>query len=184
MDLAEFWYNSSMHSALGHSPFEVLYGFAPQQFGLHAASDPPVSDLASWLMERELMTDLIKQHLHRAKQRMKKYADVHRSERTFQPNDWVFLKLQPYVQSSLANRANQKLAFKYFGPFCVLEHVGSATYRLELPASSSIHPVFHVSQLKKSVGTQHSVTSTLPPSTIKWSVPDKIIQHRTIFKGT
>ena len=88
------------------------------------------------------MIDLIKQHLHCAKQRMKRQADENRSEREFQLDDWVFLKLQPYVQSSLADRSNQKLAFKYFGPFHIIERIGSVAYKLELPASSSIHPVF------------------------------------------
>jgi hypothetical protein len=175
LDLAEFWYNTSLHSALGRSPFEVLYGFAPQQFGLHAADDPPVSDLAAWLHERELMTDIIWQHLNWAKQRMKKQADSNRSERAFQLNEWVFLKLQPYVQSSVADRAHQKLAFKFFGPFRIVERVGSVAYRLELLTSSSIHPVFHVSQLKKSVGAHHSVFDTLPPSMVRWSVPEKIL---------
>jgi hypothetical protein len=151
---------------------------------LHAADDPPVSELANWLKERELMTDVIRQHLNRAKQRMKKQADTKRSKRTFQLDDWVFLKLQPYVQSSVADRAHQKLAFKFFGPFRIVERIGSVAYRLELPASSSIHPIFHVSQLKKSVGAHQSVSDSLPPSTIRWSIPVKIIQQRTIMKGS
>ena len=120
------------------------------------------------------MTQLVKQHLHRAKQRMKKQADEHRSEREFQVDEWVFLKLQLYVQSSLADRANQKLAFKFFGPFRIIERIGSVAYRLELPVSSSIHPVFHVSQLKKAVGGHHVVEKNLPPS-IRWSIPEKIL---------
>lgn len=63
------------------------------------------------------MSELIQQHLHRAKHQMKKQVDARHSERTFQLNEWFFLKLQPYVQSSVADRAHQKLAFKFFGPF-------------------------------------------------------------------
>jgi len=54
-----------------------MYGFAPHQFGIRAADEQPVTDLASWLHDRELMTDLIHQHLLRAKQPMKKQADEH-----------------------------------------------------------------------------------------------------------
>jgi len=91
------------------------------------------------------MSDLIQQHLHCSKERMKCQADKNRLERHFAVGDMVFLRLQPYIQTTLAHRANQKLSFKYFGPFKVIARVGSVAYTLELPATSAIHPMFHVS---------------------------------------
>jgi hypothetical protein len=141
------------------------------------------ADLDSWIQERQLMTDLIRQHLLRAKARMAKSANLNRSERQFAVGDWVFLKLQPYVQSSIAARANHKLSFKFFGPFQVTAKVGTVAYRLALPASSSVHPVFHVSQLKKAVGPHQSITATPPEPDIQWSFPVAILQRRTLTTG-
>jgi hypothetical protein len=52
-----------------------------------------VPDLEQWLQERELLSELIKQQLARAQQRMKAQADKHRTEREFNEGDSVFLKL-------------------------------------------------------------------------------------------
>lgn len=123
------------------------------------------------------MQDLVHQHLLRAQQRMKRQADKGRSECSFQVGDAVFLKLQPYVQPSLAPRANQKLAFKFFGPYQVVERISLVAYKLLLPPSASIHPVFRVSQLKKAVGDQ-SVHQDLPSSDISHQVPERILQRR------
>jgi hypothetical protein len=163
LSLAEFWYNTSFHSAIQRSPFEVLYGFPPRHFGLDASSVSVVPELSDWLEERALMHSLIKQHLLRAQARMKVQANKHRSERSFPVGDWVY--------------PNQKLAFKYFGPFRVIARVGSVAYKLELPPSSSVHPVFHVSQLKQSAGP-FPVSSTLPADTAAFQVPKAILQRR------
>jgi hypothetical protein len=106
------------------------------------------------------------------------YADKHRTERVFAAGDQVFLKLQPYVQSSVVHRANHKLAFRYYGPFLVDKRIGSVTYHLVLPKSSRIHPVFHVSQLKKVVSPQYQVLPTLPMNDPTLQVPLLILQRR------
>jgi hypothetical protein len=93
---------------------------------------------------------------------MKQQADKSRSERSFSVGDEVFLKLQPYVQSSLAPRSNQKLSFKFFGPYKILAKVGEVAYKLDLPSTSSVDPVFHVSQLKKAISGGVEVIPVVP----------------------
>jgi hypothetical protein len=95
----------------------------------------------------------------------------------------VFLKLQPYIQTSVAARGNQKLAFKFFGPFKVLEKIGAVAYKLELPASATIHPVFHVSQLKAAPPSNQQVCPFLPDLSSVHHVPKKILQRRRKSDG-
>jgi hypothetical protein len=83
LPLAEFWYNTSWHSAINRPPFEALYGYSPHQFGLPAAEFCSSDDLNKWLQERLVMTYLVKQHLNRVLVWMKHQADKGRSEREF-----------------------------------------------------------------------------------------------------
>jgi len=168
LSLAKYWYNTSLHSALGQSPFEVLYGYTPKHFGFSVDSAIPDStDLSTWLSDTTLMQDFVRQHLLRAQMRMKRQSDKKRSECSFSVRDWVFLKLQPYVQSSLARRSNQKLAFHFFGPYHVEAKVGAVAYKLALPPTSAIHLVFYVSQLKRSHG-DHPLTDALPSDSVQF----------------
>ncbi|XP_039778261.1 uncharacterized protein LOC120645545 [Panicum virgatum] len=63
LPIAEFWYNTSFHSALQRSPFEVLYGHQPKHFGISNLDACSVPELEEWLKERNLLTELIQQQL-------------------------------------------------------------------------------------------------------------------------
>jgi hypothetical protein len=158
LPLAEFRHNTCPISTLGTSPFEVLYGHSPLHFGLTDNGQCTVPDLHELFKERQLMLQQVKMHLHRAQQRMKRQADKGRTERVLEVGQQVFLKLQPYCQTSVAARPYPKLAFRFFGPFEITRKINPVAYELALPPGSGIHPVFHVSQLKPKVGSNAPVS--------------------------
>ena len=92
------------------------------------SSDP--SDAQLTLQQRQDFLQLIKANLATTQNRMKQYADAKRSPREFQVGDMVYLKLQPIAQSSVFHRPCAKLSFKYFGPFSILEKLGTAAYKI------------------------------------------------------
>ena len=165
LPLAEYWYNTNYHSATQTTPYEVVYGQPPPVHLPYLPGESKVQVVAKCLEDREKMIVMVKFHLMRAQHRMKQEADKHRSERSFEIGDWVFVKLQPYRQQSVVMRSSQKIAPKFFGPYKVVDKMGQVAYKLELPNSSKVHPVFHVSQLKRLVG--EATTSTQLPSIIQ-----------------
>ncbi|XP_074336747.1 uncharacterized protein LOC141673918 [Apium graveolens] len=156
LPLAEWWYNTSFHSSLGMTLFQALYSKPPpsNHYQYNKMKDHAVNNL---LEERAATQLLLKDNLSKDQERMKCYANKKSTDREFNVNDEVFLKLQPYRHQSLATRRNHKLSAKYYGPYHITEWIGRIAYKLTLPPGAKLHNVFHVSQLKKKIGNHKLV---------------------------
>ncbi|GKD43994.1 retrotransposon-related protein [Tanacetum coccineum] len=155
---AEFWHNTSFHVSTNTTPFEVVYRRALPTLLKYVPGEIHCEAVAT---------------------------DKHRREVEFAIRDWVFLKLRPHRQQSVVRRIHQKLAAHFYGPFLIIDKIGNVAYKLQLPESSKIHPVFHVSLLKHAVGN-HPVEPTLPQGlemdSSTPSLPEKCLAVREVTK--
>ena len=151
LPLVEFSYNNSYHSSIGMAPFEALYGRPCRspacwsEVGDNLLLGPEI------VQETSEKVSLIQERIKVAQSRQKSYADKRRKELEFAVGDLVFLKVSP-MRNVMRFGKRGKLAPRYVGPFEILDRVGKVAYRVALPPNlSSIHNVFHVSQLRKCV---------------------------------
>ena len=140
----------------------ALYGYQPPSITSYLRENSKVQAVEHHIEHQQQVLQLLKDNLVLAQNRMKQQADQHRSERSFDVGDWVFLRLQPYKQMSLKQaKKDNKLSPKYYGPYKVLQKIGTMAYKLEQPATSRLHPVFHVSCLKRVIGYKLPVQTIL-----------------------
>ena len=130
------------------------------------------------LEERDAFFDDLKIQFLRAQEIMKLQADKHHREVIFDVGDWVYVKLHPYRQRSLATKRNEKLVARFYEPFQVLSKVGTVAYKLAISHTASIHPVFHVSQLCQATGA--TLSSPTIPSQLNKDL-EMIIQPEAVL---
>ncbi|GAU48626.1 hypothetical protein TSUD_405850 [Trifolium subterraneum] len=148
---AEYWYNTNYHASLKSTPFEALYGRSPPVLIRGNMNLSAVEEVNKLTTERNVMLREMQEQLLRAQDVMRAQANKHRREVEYQVGDMIYLKIQPYKLRKLANRINQKLSPRYYGPYEVEQKIGEVAYKLKLPEESRVHPVFHASLLKKAV---------------------------------
>ena len=85
-----------------------------------------------------------KEQLHRAQQQMKQVVDQHRRAIYYVEGDQVLLNTR-YLQFRKCPRKPRK---RFVGPFTIEQNIGKAAYKLQLPATWTVHPVFHTSLLR------------------------------------
>ncbi|GJU29316.1 peroxidase 64 [Tanacetum coccineum] len=165
----------------GTTPFSVVYGRDPPPLPPYVAGETKNADLEHQLIERDDMLKLLRGNLVKAQDRMRNQANTKRRELSFQEGDYVFVKIQPYRQKTLAKRRYEKLSPRFYGPYRIIRKVGPVAYKLELPPNARIHPVFHVSMLKPAHGSFPSTPAPPLPITKDWEVdlqPSSVLAHR------
>jgi hypothetical protein len=85
----------------------------------------------------------------------KQQVDKHRKKVDFGPGDWVYMTTKYWDTGRPSKKLDQQMA----GPFRVIERVGNA-YKLELPKSIRVHPVFSPDKLRKA--PQDPLPSQIP----------------------
>ncbi|WVZ24469.1 hypothetical protein V8G54_003013 [Vigna mungo] len=183
---AQYWYNSAFHHSMGMSPYQAVYGKLPPSLIRYEynEADPPA--LQESLKMCDALLNKLKAKLHQSQNYMKNQSDKKRREGTLEVGDLALVKLQPYRQHSVVLRKHQKLSLRYFGPFEVITKIGQVAFKLLLPESAKIHPVFHISLLKKFYGNQQQQYLSLPGTTSEFGPlvqPIIILDSRTTVRN-
>jgi len=90
-------------------------------------------------------------NLKAAQSRQKSYFDKRRKPLQFEVGDHVYLRVSP-TKGVQRFGVKGKLAPHYVGPYEIMEVCGPMAYTVRLPPQlSTIHDIFHISQLKKCV---------------------------------
>jgi hypothetical protein len=147
LPLAEFAYNNSVHASTSKTPFLANYGCCPNSVTTVtpralSSANPAADDLIKSLhaVHKQLALDLAEASATQARFYDRKVKEAP----PFKVGDQVWL-LRRNIKTA---RPSDKLDHKRLGPYPITDKIGKAAFRLQLPASMRIHPVFHVSLLE------------------------------------
>jgi hypothetical protein len=146
LPLAEFAYNNARHSTTQVSPFFANHGYHPRcTIKVRTPADIPDSQnpAAESLVEKfKVIHSQLRSDLAEAQTKYKRYFDRHVKELPpFKVGDMVWLSRK----NISTTRPSRKLDYRRLGPYRISKCVGESklAFRLELPPSMRIHPVFH-----------------------------------------
>ncbi|GBG80434.1 hypothetical protein CBR_g30899 [Chara braunii] len=145
----ELAYNSSIHPAIGISPFEFEHD-SPVTSPLDMITPRTAESDDHLLFLRRMQELLVKARDQMAKtqQRMRQQANRQRFPCPFRAGDLVWVSAAEF---SLEQDVSRKLLPKWMGPWPIIEPAGDApegpSFTIRVPSHLPVYPVFHCSKL-------------------------------------
>ena len=100
---------------------------------------------------------------------------------TIKAGDKVWLESRDVKLPADVLQPSHKLRPRFYGPYEVLDYVNPQCVKLKFPAKSRVHPVFHLSKLKRhhSEGAAPKFVAVPEPSSGDFTV-ERILRHRVL----
>jgi Reverse transcriptase (RNA-dependent DNA polymerase)/RNase H-like domain found in reverse transcriptase/Integrase zinc binding domain/Integrase core domain/Retroviral aspartyl protease len=183
LKVAEFAYNNSTHGSTQYSPFFLNYGQHPNTPVQQISPSASASSAGAFAANMDRILNHAKSCLLSAQERQQRNANAYRSDVHYKVGDMVLLNSKHY---QLKGVGKEKLKPKFVGPYKILQKINKVAFKLHLPGSLKIHPVFHVSQFKPFVADTFPVRlqrGTKPPAYAirgaKYWTFSHIVRHAT-----
>jgi hypothetical protein len=160
LPIAGFCYNNTQLETTRVTPFYANYGYHPRfepDVGSVSSEAPEVSEYLTALnnLYAELRAEIAYTEAAYVEQaNRRRYPDP-----VLEVGDRVWLRWK-HVKTT---RPSGKLDYKLIGPHTILERVGSRAYKLDLPPSIQLHPVFHISLLEPAEPDSEPIPGHIEP---------------------
>ncbi|HLO99762.1 MAG TPA: reverse transcriptase domain-containing protein [Fimbriimonas sp.] len=147
LTMAEFAYNNTISATTGVTPFFANYGYHPR-YQIRQRSDSPAplpETLRDYSERLQGLDAYLRAEISWSQDMQAEQANKNRlPPPVLNVGDYVWL-LRRHIQTT---RPSSKLDYKRLGKFRISEKISAHAYKLELPPSMKVHPVFHVSLLE------------------------------------
>ena len=182
--MAEFAYNNAQQAAIGMSPFEADLGYSPR-IPLDLKLPHRKGPVRNFVKNQKETLAIIRERIQHAQDTMAKAFNQGRKDQFFQVGELVLVSMQN-LEPKHGGFARRGLGSRFIGPYRVAGCENEKSYRLELPPSLRLHPVFHTSHLKpylKDENREQRIPKVMLQDGEEGEIVDKVMGHRIKKSG-